>query len=67
MFVPSGMGAAFGSHLRVQLPHAVSVTSGARAGAAGASGGGLATTSHVEWTVPSGSTLRLQQLLAQAG
>lgn len=85
VFVPSGMGAAFGSHLRVQLPHSVSVTAGggpaaagtsggAGAGASGtpgsghgASGGALRTTSEVEWTVPPGSTLRLQQLLAQAG
>lgn len=59
VFVPSGMGAAFGSHLRVQLPHSVSVT--------GASGGALRATSEVEWTVPPGSMLRLQQLLAQAG
>jgi hypothetical protein len=59
VFVPSGIGAAFGSHLRVQLPHPVSVTAG--------SGGTLRTTSEVEWTVPPGSLLRLQQLLAQAG
>jgi L,D-transpeptidase catalytic domain len=58
-FVPSGMGAALGSHLQVQLPHAVAVTSN--------TGGGLHTTSAIEWTVPPGSTLRLQQLLAQAG
>jgi peptidoglycan hydrolase-like protein with peptidoglycan-binding domain len=70
VFVPSGMGAAFGSHLRVQLPHQVSVTAGggsAGTGSTGASGGALRTTSEVEWTVPQGSTLRLQQLLAQAG
>lgn len=41
-------------------------------GAGGASSGasssaGLKTTSSLEWTVPGGSTLRLQQLLAQAG
>jgi peptidoglycan hydrolase-like protein with peptidoglycan-binding domain len=64
VFVPSGMGAAFGSHLRAQLPHSVSVTAGS---GPGASGGALRTTSKVEWTVPPGSTLRLQQLLAQAG
>ena len=29
--------------------------------------GGLRTSNQIEWTVPSGSTLRLQQLLAQAG
>lgn len=85
VFVPSGMGAAFGSHLRVQLPHSVSVTaggvpaaagtsggsgsgaSGAAGSGSGASGGVLRTTSQVEWTVPPGSILRLQQLLAQAG
>ncbi len=83
VFVPSGMGAAFGSHLRVQLPHPVSVTAGggpgasgasgasgpgaSGAGASGATGGALRTTSQIEWTVPPGSTLRLQQLLAQAG
>jgi hypothetical protein len=58
-FTPSGFGAAFGSQLRVQLPHDVSVT--------GDSGDGLRTTTQVEWTVPTGSTLRMQQLLAQAG
>ncbi len=58
-FTPSGLGAAFGTHLRVQLPHTVAVTSGA--------GSALHSTSQVEWTVPPGSTLRLQQLLAQEG
>jgi peptidoglycan hydrolase-like protein with peptidoglycan-binding domain len=70
VFVPSGIGAAFGSHLRAQLPHPVSVTAGggsSGAAGAGASGGALRRTSEVEWTVPPGSTLRLQQLLAQAG
>jgi hypothetical protein len=75
VFVPSGMGAAFGTHLRVELPHPVSVTAhgapgaagASGAGASGAAGGGLRTTSQVEWTVPEGSTLRLQQLLAQQG
>jgi hypothetical protein len=58
-FTPSGMGAAFGTHLHVQLPRSVAVTAG--------TGGALHRTSQVEWTVPPGSTLRLQQLLAQAG
>jgi hypothetical protein len=58
-FTPSGMGAAFGTHLRAQLPRSVAVTAG--------TGGALHRTSQVEWTVPPGSTLRLQQLLAQAG
>jgi L,D-transpeptidase catalytic domain len=59
VFIPSGLGAALGSQLRVRLPRAVAVTSG--------TGSGLRTTNQIEWTVPPGSTLRLQQLLAQAG
>jgi hypothetical protein len=59
VFVPTGLGAALGSQLHIQLPHAVAV--------AGGSGGGLRTTSQIEWTVPPGSTLRLQQLLAETG
>jgi L,D-transpeptidase catalytic domain len=60
-FTPSGYGAPLGSHVRMQLSHPVSVTAGASAG------DGLRTTSAIEWTVPPGSTLRLQQLLAQGG
>jgi L,D-transpeptidase catalytic domain len=59
VFTPSGFGAALGSRLRVQLPHQVAVTAGAA--------GGLRETDRIEWPVPPGSTLRLQQLLAQAG
>jgi hypothetical protein len=58
-FTPSGMGAAFGTHLHAQLPRSVAVTGG--------SGSALHKTSQIEWMVPPGSTLRLQQLLAQAG
>jgi len=58
-FTPSGFGAPLASTLRVQLPRPVAVTS--------AGGSGLSTTSQVQWTVPPGSMLRLQQLLAQAG
>ncbi len=58
-FTPSGFGAPLGSRLRVQLPHAVAVTS--------SNGSGLRTANVVEWTVPPGSTLRLQQLLAETG
>ncbi len=59
VFTPSGFGAALGSRLRVQLPHPVAVTAG--------SDSGLRDSSQVEWTVPPGSTLRLQQLLAETG
>ncbi len=59
MFIPSGFGAPLGSQLRVTLAHPVSVTAGGAAG--------LHTTTQVEWTVPDGSTLRLQQLLAETG
>ena len=59
VFTPSGLGAALASQLRVQLPRAVAVSTG--------TGSGLRPTSQVEWTVPPGSTLRLQQLLAEAG
>jgi peptidoglycan hydrolase-like protein with peptidoglycan-binding domain len=58
-FTPSGLGAPLASTLRVQLPRPVAVTAGG--------GSTLSTTSQVQWTVPPGSTLRLQQLLAQAG
>jgi peptidoglycan hydrolase-like protein with peptidoglycan-binding domain len=59
IFTPSGFGSALDSQLHVRLPRAVAVTTGA--------GGGLRTTSQIEWKVPPGSTLRLQQLLAEAG
>jgi hypothetical protein len=59
VFIPSGFGAALGSQLRVQLPRTVAVTA--------STGSGLRSTSQIEWTVPPGSTLRLQQLLAEAG
>jgi hypothetical protein len=59
VFTPSGFGASLGSRLRVELPRQVAVAAGTE--------GGLRTTSAIEWTVPPGSTLRLQQLLAQAG
>ena len=58
VFTPSGLGAQLASQLKVQLPRAVAVTTG---------GSGLRTTNQIEWTVPPGSTLRLHQLLAEAG
>ncbi len=59
VFQPSGVGVALGTQLRLQLPRAVAVT--------GPSGAAAQPTSEIAWTVPLGSTLRLQQLLAQAG
>ncbi len=59
VFQPAGVGVALGTQLRLQLPRAVAVT--------GPSGVAAQTTSEIAWTVPLGSTLRLQQLLAQAG
>ena len=46
-----------GSQLHVQLPRAVAIASGAS----------LHTTSDIGWTVPAGSILRAQQLLAEQG
>jgi hypothetical protein len=59
VFVRSGFGAGFATGLRVQLPRAVAVV--------GAADRGLRTTRRLEWTLPPGSLLRLQQLLAQSG
>jgi hypothetical protein len=58
VFTPAGLGAALDSPLRVELSRTVAVTAG---------GGTLHSTGQIEWTVPPGSTLRLQQLLAEAG
>jgi hypothetical protein len=57
-FEPAGFGAPLGSQLHVTLPRPVSVTGGA---------GSLHSTRVLAWTVPVGSTVRLHQLLAQAG
>jgi hypothetical protein len=59
IFTPDGFGLPLGSHLQVQLPREVAVSA--------STGGGLHSTNQIEWTVPTGSTLRLQQLLAEAG
>jgi peptidoglycan hydrolase-like protein with peptidoglycan-binding domain len=58
VFVPSGFGAGFGTHVRVTLPHTAAVAS---------AGGPVKTTRTLEWTIPPGSTMRLQQLLAEQG
>ena len=59
VFTPAGLGLALGSSERLELPQAVAVT--------GPTGAPMQTTREIAWTVPLGSTLRLQQLLAQAG
>jgi peptidoglycan hydrolase-like protein with peptidoglycan-binding domain len=59
LFTPSGFGAPFGATIHVDLPKAVAVR--------GPSGGGARTTRRINWTVPAGSTLRVEQLLADAG
>jgi peptidoglycan hydrolase-like protein with peptidoglycan-binding domain len=57
VFTPSGFGAPMDSELTVHFPRALAVSTGS----------GLQVTRAVHWHVPAGSTLRLQQLLAQAG
>jgi hypothetical protein len=59
VFTPSGFGAPLGGHVRMALPRAVAVS--------GPAGGRIARTRRVDWTVPAGPTLRLEQLLARAG
>ena len=56
-FRPGGLGVGLGAKVRIMLPRAVHL--------AGRAGRKLTRT--FEWQVPSGSTLRLQQLLAQLG
>ena len=59
LFTPAGAGAPLGSVLSMKLPQAVSVS--AASGALEPAG------TQLDWNVPPGSTLRLQQLLAQEG
>jgi hypothetical protein len=57
-FVPSGLGAGLASDLHLQLPRPV---------AQATETGTVQTTRALDWTVPPGSLLRLQQLLAAQG
>ena len=59
VFTPSGPGAPLGTQLHVVLPRPVAL--------AEASGSLAPSSEQISWTVPPGSTLRLQQLLAQQG
>jgi hypothetical protein len=56
-FRPSGLGAPLGRDVRLELPREVALFGGR----------GLKTTRRIDWTTPSGSFERLQQLLARAG
>ncbi len=56
-FQPSGLGFALGTTVRVDLPRAVHL----------ATRSGTKLTSALQWKVATGSTLRLEQLLAQVG
>jgi L,D-transpeptidase catalytic domain len=58
LFRPSGFGAGLSTTVEVKLPKKVAVI---------ASDGSLRTTKEINWSIPPGSTLRLQQLLADAG
>jgi peptidoglycan hydrolase-like protein with peptidoglycan-binding domain len=57
-FRPAGFGAPFGVTLKARLPRRVDVVDAS---------GSAHSASEVEWKVPAGSTLRLQQLLAKTG
>jgi hypothetical protein len=59
VFTPSGFGIPFGASVHVDLPKAIAVR--------GPDGQDASTTRRISWTVPPGSMLRLQQLLADAG
>jgi lipoprotein-anchoring transpeptidase ErfK/SrfK len=58
-FQPTGFGARMGGVLHVTLPHRLAVAT--------STGRGLRETDRIAWSVRPASTLRLHQLLAQAG
>ncbi len=58
VFKPSGWGAGLSTTVEAKLPKQVEVVTG---------DGSLQKTDKVEWDIPGGSELRLQQLLAQTG
>ncbi|HEY2637550.1 MAG TPA: L,D-transpeptidase family protein, partial [Solirubrobacteraceae bacterium] len=59
VFHPTGYGVGFDTKITAALPKAVMVT--------GPAGTAVHTTKTIQWQVPSGSYLRLHQMLAQAG
>jgi peptidoglycan hydrolase-like protein with peptidoglycan-binding domain len=58
LFRPSGYGAGLSTTVEAELPKSVDVID---------SDGSVHSADSVDWSIPAGSTLRLQQLLAQAG
>jgi peptidoglycan hydrolase-like protein with peptidoglycan-binding domain len=58
IFEPSGYGAGLATDVKAELPHRVAVV---------AADGSVDEGRSISWTIPAGSILRLQQLLAQAG
>jgi lipoprotein-anchoring transpeptidase ErfK/SrfK len=58
VFTPKGYGAGLGAHVEVTLPEKVAVIQ---------SDGSLDESTDIDWDIPGGSELRLQQLLAEAG
>ena len=57
VFRPEGYGYGLGAHVSIALPHDVTLVGGQQAGTSDAG----------RWSVPAGSTVRLQQLLATLG
>jgi hypothetical protein len=58
LFIPTGLGAGLGSTVRMRLPKTVAQISPT---------GAVSAVQTLAWTVPPGSPLRLQQLLAEQG
>lgn len=58
VFHPKGFGVPFDTTVKAELPQQVEVVQ---------ADGSTKSASEIEWTVPAGSPVRLQQLLAQAG
>jgi hypothetical protein len=58
LFRPSGYGAGLATEVKAELPKRVDLIE---------ADGSLHGAREIEWNIPPGSTLRLQQLLAQAG
>ena len=58
VFTPSGYGAGLATTVHAEFPHPLEIVE---------PGGALQVGREIAWSIPPGSTLRLQQLLAQSG